>query len=48
MKMKHNSPKFMGHSKNSCKRKVYSNTSIPQERQKNSNKQLNPTPKVIR
>ena len=34
---KHNDPKPMGHSKSSSKRKVYSNTFLPQETRKISN-----------
>ena len=47
-KWKHNYPKSMGHSKSSSKREVYSNTILPQETRKMSNKQLNPTPKGTR
>ena len=36
----------MGHGKSNSKREVYSNTSLPQETRKTSNKQLNLTPKV--
>ena len=38
----------MRHSKSSSKRKVYSNTILPQERRKSSNKQPNLAPKTIR
>ena len=38
----------MGCSKSSSKREVYSNTSVPQETRKISNKQPNLTPKAIR
>ena len=37
----------MGCSKSSPKREVYSNTVLPQETRKISNKQLNLTPKAI-
>ena len=37
----------MGCSKSSSKREVYSNTSLPQETRKISNKQPNFTPKAI-
>ena len=37
-KWKHNSPKPVGHCKNSAKGKVHSNTGIPQETRKKSNK----------
>ena len=40
-KQKHNDSKSMGHSKNSTKREVYSDTSLPQETRKISNKQPN-------
>ena len=39
-------PKPMGCSKSSSKRKVYSNTSPPQETRKSSNKQANIKPKA--
>ena len=42
---KHNS-KPMGCSKSSSKREVYSNTILPQETRKTSNRQLNFTPKA--
>ena len=42
-KWKHDNPKPMGHSKRSCKKKVYSDTSPPQEMRKMSNKQPNLT-----
>ena len=45
---KHDDPKPMGCSKSSSKREVYSNTSLPQETRKISNKQRNLTPKAIR
>ena len=45
IKKKDNS-KAMGCSKNSPKRKVYSNTILPQEIRKMSNRQLNFTPKT--
>ena len=38
----------MGYSKSSSKREVYSNTILPQDTRKISNKQLNLTPKAIR
>ena len=38
MKMKHNNPKPVGHYKISAKRKVQSNTGIPQETRKKPNK----------
>ena len=41
-------PKPMGCSKSSSKREVYSNTILPQETRKISNKQHNLTPKAIR
>ena len=37
-KWKHNNPKPMGHCKNSAKGKVHSNTGLPQETRKKSNK----------
>jgi len=36
----------MGHSKSSSKREVYSNTILPQETRKTSNRQPNFTPKT--
>ena len=48
MKMKHNNPKPMGHCKRSTKGKVHSNTGLPQETRKKSNKSPNPTPKATR
>ena len=45
---KHNHSKPMGYSKSSSKREVYSNTILPQETRKISNKQPNLTPKAIR
>ena len=42
---KHDDPKPMGYSKISSKREVYSNTILPQEIRKISNKQSNLTPK---
>ena len=36
-----NFPKFMGHSKSSSKWEIYSNTGLPQEIRKISNKQPN-------
>ena len=38
---KHNDPKPIEYSKSSSKREVYSNTSLPQETRKISNKQTN-------
>ena len=38
----------MGHSKSSSKREIYSNTSLPKETRKISNKQYNLTPKGTR
>ena len=48
MKMKTQMTKPMGCSKNSSKREVYSDTSLPQEMGKFSNKQPNLTPKQTR
>ena len=45
---KHDDPKPMGCSKSSSNREVYSNTSLPQETRKISNKQSNLTPKGTR
>ena len=45
---KHDDPKPMGWSKSSSKREVYSNTILPQETRKISNKQPTLTPKAIR
>ena len=45
---KHDDPKPMGCSKSSLKREVYSNTILPQETRKISNKQPNLTPKATR
>ena len=45
---KHNYPKTMGCSKSCYKREVYSNTILPQETRKVSNKQPNLKPKAIR
>ena len=47
-KWKLDNSKAMGCSKSSSKREVYSNTSLPQETRKVSNKQLNCTPKATR
>ena len=47
-KWKHNYPKSTGCNKSSFKREVYSNTSLPQETRKISNKQPNLTLKRIR
>ena len=46
--MKTCDPEPMGCSKNISKRKVYSNTILPQETRKISNKQLNLAPKMTR
>ena len=48
MKMKTQHSKPMGFSKSSAKRKVHSNTSLPQETRKKSNKLPNSTPKSTR
>ena len=48
LKWKHNTPKSMECSKSSSKREVYSNTGLPQETRKISNKQPNLPPKRIR
>ena len=48
MKMKTQQPKPMRHCKSSTKGKVHSNTGIPQETRKKSNKQPNSTPKATR
>ena len=45
---KQNNPKPMGWSKSSSKREVESNTILPQETRKISNKQPNITPKAVR
>ena len=47
-KWKHNNPKPIGHCKSSVKGKVHSNTGLPQETRKKSNKQSNSTPKATR
>ena len=44
-KWNHNGSKPLGCSKNGSKREVYSNTGLPQETRKISNKQPNLTPK---
>ena len=46
LKLKHNNPKPMGHCKISAKEKVHSNTGLPQETRKKSNKYPNSTPKA--
>ena len=46
--MKCNDPKSVGHSRSISKREVYSDTSLPQETRKISNKQPNLTPKRTR
>ena len=48
MKMKTQQPKTCGHCKSSPKGKVHSNTGIPQETRKKSNKSPNSTPKATR
>ena len=48
MKMKAQQPKPMRWSKSHSKRKVYSNTILPQDTKKISNRQLNLTPKTTR
>ena len=48
LKRKNADPKPMGCSKSSSKREVYSNTILPQETRKISNKQSNLTIKVTR
>ena len=48
MKLKRHDPKSMGCSKSCAKKKVYSDTSLPQERRKISNKQPNLTLKGTR
>ena len=40
-KQRHNNPTFVGYSKSSSKRKIYSSTSLPQETRKTSNKLSN-------
>ena len=45
---KHNNPKPVGHCKSSAKEKVHSNTGVPQETRKKSNKKPNCTPKATR
>ena len=46
--MKTQQPKTVGHYKSSAKRKVHSNTGIPQETRKKSNKYPNSTLKATR
>ena len=48
MTMENNNSKPMGCSKSSSKREVYSNTILPQEARKTSNRQPNFTPKITR
>ena len=48
MKMKTQHPKPVGHCKSSAKGTVHSNTGIPLETRKKSNKQPNSTPKATR
>ena len=43
---KHDNPKPIGFSKSSAKEKIHSNTILPQERRKTSNRQPNFTPKT--
>ena len=45
---KHNLPKSMRHNKSSFKREVYSDTGLPQETRKISDKQCNYTPNGTR
>ena len=47
MTIKHNNSKPMGGSKSRSKREVYSNTILPQETRKTSNKQRSFTPKTM-
>ena len=47
-KLNQDNQKCMGFSKIRDKREVHSNTSLPQERRKTSNKQPNFTPKATR
>ena len=47
-KLKHNNPKFVGHCKSSAKGKIHSNTGLPQETRKKSNKKPNSTPTATR
>ena len=47
-KLKPNNPKPVGYYKSSVKGKVHSNTGIPQETRKKSNKLPNSTPKATR
>ena len=47
-KWKHNNPKPVGHYTSSTKGKIHSNTGIPQETRKKSNKSPNSTPKATR
>ena len=44
-KVKNNDPKSMAPSKSSCMKEILSNTSLPRETRKRSNKQSNFTPK---
>ena len=46
MTIKHDNSKPMGCSKSSSKREVYSNTILPQQTRKTSNRQPNFTPKT--
>ena len=47
-KRKHNNPKSLGHSKSNFKTEVYSDTRLPQETRKITNKQSNFIPKTTR
>ena len=47
MTMKNNNSKPMGCSKSSSKKEVYSNTILPQETRKTSNRKPNFTPKKL-
>ena len=48
MKMKTKQPKTMGHCKSNAKGKIHSNTGLPQETRKKSNKKPNFTSKRTR
>ena len=48
MKMKIHQPQTCGHGKSSAKGNVHSNTGIPQETRKKSNKLLDSKPKATR
>ena len=47
-KLKYNGPKSWGYRESCSKKKAYSNTGLPQETRKISNKQPNLTPKGVR